>query len=337
MRETEGGIHLDKLQQILGGLDLTREAGLEFGPLSRPIVQRPGSRVLYVDHLDTASLRQKYANDRALNVADFVPVDIVWADGALRHAVQAAFPGPDRWFGYIVASHVIEHIPDLIWWLSELRSVLSSGGTLRLVIPDRRFTMDFARRETSIADVLAAYLQGARKPGLREILDFYMRYQRVDIAAAWHGTQAMRTMYPLEQATIAIQKAQSAETGAYHDVHCTVYTPRSFLTLMVDLARLGMIWFAFERIYPTIENRLDFVVHMAAADDRDRIEESWRAALTDLQAAEQSGPFLPQDEPARLREHVAAQAARIDVLEQALRAGENRIERLWRKARGGWR
>ncbi len=312
---------LDRRTRLLEGIDFEAGSGLEFGPLSRPLVRRPAARVYYVDHVDTAGLRAKYAADPKLTVADFVDVDVVWGEGPLRAALRDALPGPERWFKFAVASHVIEHVPDLVWWLAEVRSVMSSGGALRLVVPDRRFTMDIGRRETQVADAVAAYLAQARQPGLREILDFYIRFQRVDVPAAWLGREAVRTMFPLKQATRAIETAQAALRGSYQDVHCSVFTPRSFAQLMVDLSRLGMLWFSCGKIVPTAENELDFFVHMVAADDRDTVEESWRAALTAQEAAAGGAACLPQEEIARLREEVARQAARMEELEEMIRRG----------------
>jgi predicted SAM-dependent methyltransferase len=35
----------------------------------------------------------------------------------------------------VIASHVIEHTPDLVTWLAEIRAILQPNGTLRLAIP----------------------------------------------------------------------------------------------------------------------------------------------------------------------------------------------------------
>ena len=39
-------------------------------------------------------------------------------------------------------------------WLNEIAGVLTTGGQVRLAIPDRRYTFDYARAETTIADVM---------------------------------------------------------------------------------------------------------------------------------------------------------------------------------------
>jgi hypothetical protein len=245
---------------VLGGIDLSAGEGLEFEPGQNALIGKASARVFHVSRQDAPGL------------------DVVWSEGSLRQALLA-LPGPEKWFVYAVARLVIQRVPDLVWWLAELRSVLISGGALRLVVPDRRFTEDFARRETEFADVMAAYLAGSRRPQPREVLDCHVRQQPVDLAAAWHGTQRTQHMFSLEQATRGIRLAQAALAGEYVDVACWVFTPDSFLQLMVDLARHGLIWFACERIVPTAEYRRDFCVHLRAADDRQEIEESWRGVL----------------------------------------------------------
>lgn len=39
---------------------------------------------------------------------------------------------------YIVACHVIEHIPNLIAWLNEINLLLDTRGRLFLAVPDKR-------------------------------------------------------------------------------------------------------------------------------------------------------------------------------------------------------
>jgi hypothetical protein len=289
--------------------------GLEFGALSRPILRGPKARVFYVDHLDRDGLREKYAADPRVSVNAIVPVDIVWANGALRDAVQASLPGYERWFHYAVASHVIEHVPDIIRWLAELRSVLSAGATLRLSISDRRFTMDIERRESQLCDALAAYLHRVRVAQPREIIDFHHRFKRVDRVEAWRGHVFEPTRPgPSYQTQLGLTYAQGALAGEYHDVHCWVFTPASFVRLMVELCEFGMIWFECTRLYETAEGELDFLVHLTAATDAEAIVESWRQAERALTRTELGGRWLPQDELAVLRDVARAQAVQIEAL-----------------------
>jgi hypothetical protein len=126
------------------------------------VVLKHEGEIIYVDHLDTNSLKAKYADDPNVDVSKIVSVDAVWGSRTLLQAVG-------RSVDYVIASHVAEHVPDLIGWLGEIREVLRPGGTLRLIVPDKRFTFDIDRRETELADVLAAYVVKARSPMPRAI------------------------------------------------------------------------------------------------------------------------------------------------------------------------
>src|SRR5579859_744551 len=109
-----GGI-VDRRRKILGDIPLPTSWGLEIGPLHTPLVRRSESRVLYVDYASTEMLRANFRHPG--DPGDIVDVDIVWGDRPLRECVGTLVD-------YVVASHVIEHVPDLIGWLLELRAVL---------------------------------------------------------------------------------------------------------------------------------------------------------------------------------------------------------------------
>jgi hypothetical protein len=96
---------------ILRHLDVRRLRGIEIGPLNRPLVQKSDGPVLYVDHAAKADLIEHYASDHAVNAANVVEVDAIWGQQTLTEALGGEI------FDYVLASHVVEHIPDLITWL----------------------------------------------------------------------------------------------------------------------------------------------------------------------------------------------------------------------------
>ena len=261
---------MDRVTKLLTGLDVAGGLGLEIGALQSPILRRPEANVLYVDHVDTESLRAKYASAPDVAADAIVDVDIVWQDEDLPRLVDG------RRFDYAVASHVCEHVPDLVWWLSELRSVLKPYGSVRLIVPDKQYTFDYRRSESTIADVLAAFVDRRRRPGSRDILDFWLSYQAVDRLAAWRGDYPVSDGLSIDhmQATLA-RARESGEWGAYQDVHCWVFTPGSFVSIMTNLAELDMLGFACTQIHGTAVGEIDFFVHLMKSDDRSQILESW--------------------------------------------------------------
>ena len=259
-------------ERMLRGLDPTSQQGVELGPLMTPIVDKHEGRILYVDHADTATIRAKYAGDPHVDCARIVPIDVSWASGRLQDAFEPHFQAD-----YVLASHVIEHVPDLITWLADIHDILAPGGQLRLAIPDRRFTFDFIRRETELHEVLDAYVQRATVPTARAVLDNRLNFRIVDLHQAWGGTLEPAKMKPLFSVADAIAHARNVlAEGVYLDVHCWVFTPISFARLMERATGAGLVRFAcVDMDFPRpFEN--DFVTGLRPSDDVGAMVASWR-------------------------------------------------------------
>jgi SAM-dependent methyltransferase len=265
--------------KILAGLDLGSRDGVEIGALATPLVTKAEGNIFYVDHAGTKDLRDIYHGHEAVDGDKIVDVDGIWGKNTLQDCI-----GKNRKADYVVASHVIEHVPDLITWLGEIRSVLRPNGTLRLAIPDRRFTFDYLRVETRIHDVLDAYLRRARTPLPRLILEHHHLTRRVDAKDAWRGTLDGADLERLGtlQNGLALARGALAD-GAYHDVHCWVFTPASFAGLCVELAANDLLDFACDYYFDTARDESEFFVSMIASEARREIVGSWaemRAALS---------------------------------------------------------
>ncbi|MBC7801397.1 MAG: methyltransferase domain-containing protein [Gemmatimonadaceae bacterium] len=271
---------MDRREKLLSGLDLARQTGLEVGALHNPLVRRADGDIRYVDYADTAYLRHRYRDDPNVAVENIVDVDYVWGAKSMAEAVGGAK------FDYAIASHVVEHVPDLIAWLEELHSVLRPGATLRLAVPDRRYTFDVLRQESPVSAVITANLLRARAPLPAQIIDSCMNHQAVDGVALWTGAAAAlprnRPAASLSHALMAAR--ESLETSNYIDVHCWVFTPLSFLRILEQLCAFGLIRFECERCFDTPRGDFEFIVVLRASEDQARCIESWRNAADALRA-----------------------------------------------------
>jgi SAM-dependent methyltransferase len=131
---------MDRFDRLRQHIDVANGRGLEIGPLASPVVPRTLGDVYYVDHLATDDLVAKYTGDPKVDERSIVSTDFVWGSNTLAEAVGDLAP-----FDYVVASHVLEHVPDLVGWLDEVAAVLRPGGRLSLAMPDRRYTFDVRR------------------------------------------------------------------------------------------------------------------------------------------------------------------------------------------------
>jgi SAM-dependent methyltransferase len=107
-----------------------RGRGIEIGALWRrfPIPRR--ATVYYVDRLPDKDLRQHYAE---------VSTPVVNPD-IVADAMQLPFA--PRSLDFVIASHVLEHLPFPLAALRHWYDVLRPRGILLLKVPDKRYTFD---------------------------------------------------------------------------------------------------------------------------------------------------------------------------------------------------
>lgn len=265
---------MDRRERVLQGLDLENCSILEIGPLANPMVKKSNGNVLYADYVDASALRLRYANDPHVDVARIVDIDAIWGEQTMLDALGG------RLVDYIIASHVIEHVPDLITWLKELHSVLLPKGEVRLVIPDKRYTFDYLRSETQLCDVVSTYLVRARVPQPREIIDFCVNKVQLDVARAWRGDvdpDSLPRDFTFEGAVWLARDVLA--NGTYHDVHCWVFTPHSFAHLCTELAKADLLNFACKAFFVTERNQLEFFVTLVKSTDKQELVQSWREMM----------------------------------------------------------
>jgi hypothetical protein len=256
----------DRRDRIVAPIGDTSRPGLEIGALHHPITDRRTANVLYVDHADTVSLHEKYKDDD--DVGQMVDIDVVWGDAQLSDAMGERAP-----VDWAIASHVIEHVPNLVGWLDQLAAVMRDGAVLSLAIPDKRYCFDIHRRETDPAEVVGAWLAGNTRPSLGTVYEFYARITAVDAGQAWAGAY---TVVPVDDdVDRGIEWARkAASTDEYFDVHCWTFTPASFVATLRTLYRIGLTSFRVKEFAPTIPNELEFFCALErlprALDDEQR-------------------------------------------------------------------
>ncbi|MGF6550148.1 methyltransferase domain-containing protein [Paraburkholderia youngii] len=347
--------------RLLKGLNVKDSVGVEIGPLCWPLVRHSdGGEIIYVDHTDTPHLREKYKDDPHLNVNEIVDVDAVWGRNTLHEAIKG------RYVDYVVASHVVEHVPDLVTWLRELATVLKRTGEVRLAVPDRRYTFDYFRRESRLPEVLASYISRARVPQPYSLLDHCLSAADISTLEAWQKQIDPRSVKRLHTWQGALHIARDAfENGTYHDVHCWVFTPRSFAKLFAELCEMELIDFACEDFNDTLHNDIEFSVVMRRSRDRGYIADSWRRMermandatpavpfwrthrkLKELCAEPGAGKSTPRvsGQPSELDPDVAVElppsfneqqylAVNPDVAAAGVNAGQHYLQHGWREGR----
>lgn len=253
-------------------IDFASMRGLEIGPLANPKVHKGQGSITYLDHASTEDLKNKYASNGQLadQIDALVEVDIVQGpDQRLGDAV-----GGGSLFDYVIAAHVFEHIPFMVDWLSQVETVLVTGGILSLVVPDKRFTFDVNRRVTEFGEVLDAHLRNIKAPTYAQLFDFFAHTVTidgmVDTPAIWAGTAdysgVVRDDVPDSDIAAFGICRQQQQRPSFVDIHCLVFTPASFLDIFEKLVKLDLVNFEIGSFSDTRVNTFEFHVSLRKVD-----------------------------------------------------------------------
>ena len=241
-------VYSDRRAHLVYGINPATDSGLEFGALDWPLFRVEEANIKFVDFTSTEELKRvSYAS----NPQKIVDVDYIWTgSGSLKDVI-----GQQDHFDFAIASHVIEHIPNVLGWFRGIHEVLKPNGRFNLAIPDKRFTFDVERNTTTIAEIVEADLLDLRAPNIRQVFDHVYKSRQIAPGAIWHDEKpvgtfpAMSGANPLET---ALNMSRSVhESGTYYDTHCSVFTPASFLTVLEEATRLGLFNFYVEKMVVT--------------------------------------------------------------------------------------
>jgi predicted SAM-dependent methyltransferase len=256
--------------KVFAFVDIDTMRGLEIGALHHPRlpVDHPNSH--FLDHATADELRAKYAQDPNLTAqqkAAIVDVDYVCQPGmTLRDAVRGDAP-----FDFVVASHVIEHIPNPIGWLQQLAEIVRPGGIVSLAVPDKRYCFDARRAVTTAAQWVDAYLRDLDQPSYEQIYDFEVNYvgDVVDGWKLWAGVDPARLqredvddpdMYAY------MRCLARRDHDEYIDLHCSTFTPESFVEVFDTAVKLRLMPLEILEVFPTEAPSTEFYVALARPD-----------------------------------------------------------------------
>lgn len=229
--------------------------GIEIGPLTHPIIE-PCERVKYADRLSADDLRTQYASDKSIRPDKIVNIDYV-IEKDLRSSISEVVD-------FIVASHVVEHVPNIIGWLLDIRHCLREGGLLSLAIPDKRFTFDYCRELSTIDQMVEAYVLNFTKASPRMVYDYYSNVVLLDGQPAIGNTSATpRDIRRIYTQKIAMENSIKCLTpGEFFDTHNWVFTQPHFLKIIEEIKNVISFPFAIKECYDA--DGCEFIVILEA-------------------------------------------------------------------------
>lgn len=266
------GTRLSRNEKIMYGCR-PDGTGLEIGPSFSGVAQkRMGFNVEILDHADAETLRKKYAA-QGVDVSRIEEVDHVWSGEPLQELT-----GRCGYYDWIIASHVIEHMPDLVSFLRQCEVMLKEDGVLCLAIPDHRFCFDVFRPASTPGDVIQAYLDRVTRHPPGVVWDHFSMIVRKGGVVSWSRghTGAYEFVHPnLGDALEYFDKARSDEE--YIDVHHWRFTPASFRLILADLQYLDCTELHIQRFFDT--EGCEFIVQLRKCSAQTRASSANRMKL----------------------------------------------------------
>lgn len=210
--------------------------GVEVGPSHNPTApKREGYQVHIIDCLDREGLVERF-RAHSVRLENIEEVDFLW-----RGEPYAELTGRRHHYDWVIASHVVEHTPDLIGFLQECDSLLKPGGVLSLAIPDKRYCFDYFRPIAGLGKVIDAHDRRLTRHTAGTAVEFTLNASKREGMIAWSNSHPGRTDLT-HDLTAARKVMEAAERSSkYQDFHAWCFTPHSFRLLIEDLFALGRI------------------------------------------------------------------------------------------------
>ena len=232
---SRSGAFLERSTSVLSRCEVERR-GLEIGPYFSPVTDRSVHDVLYVDCCDEGELQRKFRENPDAVGKKLPPIDAVWAPGRPLSDCISHEP-----FYYAVASRVFEHVPNPLGWLQELLDVLQPRSMIALVVPDHRRTIDCYRKPTTFAQVMGWSVEKPIRPTPSQVMGFLSESFEddgtVDFDQQLPPFSEMKRHYTDKD---AFGFAEFVKREKYYlDVHCSVWTPESFVDVFSRVIACG--------------------------------------------------------------------------------------------------
>jgi predicted SAM-dependent methyltransferase len=145
-----------------------RGAGIEIGASHMPIeVDKTCCQVRYVDRLGEVQIDEKFPE---LKESQLVPVDVI-----CDVVAEGLAPFEEGSLDFVIASHLLEHVPNPLGFIKECHRVLRYGGVLYLGVPDKNFTFDRDRDRTPLHHVVQDFKNDVRTIDEEHLIDYLVK------------------------------------------------------------------------------------------------------------------------------------------------------------------
>lgn len=212
--------------------------GIEIGPCHNPVApKKKGYNVHIIDHMSKEELINKY-KDHHINLNNIEEVDFVWQGQSYAELTEK-----NKYYDWIIASHMVEHTPDLVGFLNDCDSILKDDGVISLVVPDKRYCFDHYRPITGISSIIDHYFQSSKIHTPGAVAEYYLNVVSKDGNISWNSSAKgeYSFVHSIDAATNKMKLVHNE--NEYFDIHAWCFVPHSFRLIIHDLFSLGLIPF----------------------------------------------------------------------------------------------
>ncbi len=234
---------------------------LEFGPLIRPTATKkthPG--IQFADVRSTEDIKKLYTSNEYLRSTGLtVDIDsVVDIDYVVKDSYKKTFKNVEK-FDVVILSHVIEHMPDIIEFFQDIKSVVKKTGRLVIIYPDARYCFDHFRNGTSFIDAYDVYTN--KQSSSKRVFDFVYNVVNENDASLFWNDKKESDIIPKNEFSKAVEAYEKSIDGELpDDTHFWPFSNYQLIKFLYDMDRAGLLDFDIEEFYPTPENHQECMV-----------------------------------------------------------------------------
>lgn len=162
-------VQKNRFSFLLNHISLNGKSLLEIGAQAAPTILKDEADIDYLDYETKEESCKKNFPENQKIWEKVVETDIiVESDDYCKYTRKR--------YDCVIANHVIEHTDDVILWLQSISKLLKKDGVLFLTIPDKKYSFDKYRPNTSFSHIIADYLLGGKRSIKEHIIEIGVLY-----------------------------------------------------------------------------------------------------------------------------------------------------------------